>query len=518
MGRSSRPYLIGIDLGTSTTKVAGFAVDGELLGIVRSATPTTRLPHGGAEHDADDLWLTTARLIRELVTSLSAQHHPVAIAAASVGEAGVPVDMSGQAVRPVIAWFDARTRAQAEWWMNAIGLDAVHRVSGQSIDPHYGVNKLMWVRDNEPEAFARTARWLSMGDLIVHRLAGVFVTDRTLASRTMVYDQAADAWSSTLLAEAGLKSALFPPVVAAGTLVGGVTREAARATGLREGLPVVVGGHDRLCGAFAARGSTPSSVDSTGSAEALVVPLDTYVEQGAEEAGYVACYADVVPGRYVFSARVGYAGSLLDWFRSAIVGPPSSPEVSYAQLIEEIPRPLAFSGLLVFPSFGRVITPFWDPASAPGLIAGLTLSTDRGRLFQALLEGISYSLRASVDLVERLNGRTLPTLRVEGGATKNSIWMQLKSDILGRPIEVVRLREATAQGAALLAGVGAGVYPSHHAAASTPKTEIEDVYPDPARTATYRTVFDRAYMNLAPALSAVNRVLVEKSNQVGQNG
>ena len=96
--------------------------------------------------------------------------------------------------------------------------------------------------------------------------------------------------------------------------------------------------------------------------------------------------------------------------------------------------------------------------------------------------------------------------------------MQLKSDILGRPIEVVRLREATAQGAALLAGVGAGVYPSHHAAASTPKTEIEDVYPDPARTATYRTVFDRAYMNLAPALSAVNRVLVEKSNQVGQNG
>jgi len=271
----------------------------------------------------------------------------------------------------------------------------------------------------------------------------------------------------------------------------------------------VAGGHDRLCGAYAARGGGDAAIDSVGSAEALVVPIGTYDSRGAADAGYVACYADVVPGGYVYSARVGYAGALLDWYLSLLRDDRTGSEITYEDMVSRIPRPLSFSGLLVFPSFGRVVTPFWDPAAATGLVAGLTITTDQGRLAQALLEGICYSLRASVELIQGLTGARIDRLRIEGGPTRNDVWMQLKADVLGRPVGVVKLEESTALGVALLGGVGVGVYPSHLAAAENIAASVTSLEPDRRRATIYRTVFEDAYMAVPGAVDKVNRVLLE---------
>jgi sugar (pentulose or hexulose) kinase len=510
------PVLIGVDVGTSTIKVGAFDDRGGLLALRRGGTPTTRLGGGLVEHDADALWGTTSSLLRDLVGELGNASRIAGLAVASVGEASLPVDARGRALRPAIAWYDTRAGAEAAWWADQVGPDRINRITGQSLDPHYGVNKLMWVRAHEPAVFRATQHWLSIADFIVLQLTGEVATDPTLASRTLAWDQRTQAWSAELLAEVDLDPRLFPRVAQSGSAVGGVRPEAAGETGLRAGTVVVLGGHDRLCGAYAVRSGSRTLVDSTGSAEAVVMPVGEYVERTAEEAGHVACYADVVPVQYVLSARVGYAGALVDWFRRLVADAPAGgsaePEeappddlAAVEALTRLIPAPLDLSGLMVYPSFGRVVTPVWDPRTAPGVIHGLTLAHGRGHVFQALLEGICYSLRRNLEWLVELGAAPGGTLRVEGGATRNPVWMQLKADITGLAVEAVALPEPTALGAALLAGIGAGVYADHRAAGHAVKVPFATWLPDAARTARFDRAYRTGYLPLADALIRLAR-------------
>ena len=517
----SPPVLVGVDVGTSSIKVAAFDEHGGLLALRRGPTPTTRLGGGLVEHDAEALWSNTALLLRGLATELGDASRIVGLAVASVGEAGLPVDARGRALRPAIAWYDARASDEATWWTEQVGADQINRITGQSVDPHYGVNKLMWVRANEPAVFRATRHWLSIADFIVLRLTGEVVTDPTLASRTMAWDQRSRSWSEELLSAAAIDPRLLPPVVPSGSIVGHVRPDAARQTGLAAGTIVASGGHDRLCGAYAVRSGRQILVDSTGSAEAIVVPVAEFVERTAEKAGHVACYADVVPGQYVLSARVGYAGALVDWFRrlvgdsSGLGAESQEPDpdgmATLEALTKLIPTPLDWSGLMVYPSFGRVVTPVWDPRTAGGAILGLTLAHGRGHLFQALLEGICYSLRRNVEWLEELGAPPVETLRVEGGATRNPVWMQLKADISGHAIEAVQIPEPTALGAALLAGVAAGVYADHRAAGAAVEVPCTTWLPDPARQERFDRAYRTSYLPLADSLIGIAQTMPLKA-------
>jgi xylulokinase len=505
-GGGRQPALIGIDLGTSAIKVCAFDARGNLLCLERGTTPTQRLANGWAQHDPEELWLATARLLGRVCEAVASQNAIEAVAVASVGEAGVAVDGAGNAVYPAIAWFDGRSHDEAAFWEEATGASAINRITGQPLDPHYGVNKLLWLRRHEPAAFAAARQWLSLADFIVLRLCGVYATDQSLASRTMLFDQKRRDWSSDLLSVAGLSRDLLPPALAGGTRVGGISAGASAACGLRQGTPVVLAGHDRLCGAFAASGGSNIPIDSTGSAEAVILPVDRYVERSTEEARFVSCYADIVPGRYIYSARVGYAGALIDWLRRDFFSG-SEGELSSEALESAIPRPLAYSGLLIYPSFGRIIAPFRDPESRRGAILGLTIDHHRGHVYQAFLEGICLSLRANLDWLEQLSGRPIARIRVEGGPTRSSVWLGLKADVTGRTGESVDIEEPTALGAALLAGVGVGLFADHQAAGAALSLTIATVQPDPARAVVYERVYHEAYLKLPAALAGFNRVL-----------
>jgi len=492
----SETALVAIDVGTSSIKVTAFDPAGALLAAHRAETPTDRFPDGRAEHDVDLLWAAVARLVGTVVADLP-RHDVAAVAVASVGEAGVPLDGDGAPVRPAFAWFDARGGEAAAWWREAAGAAEVYAVTGQPLDAFYSVNRLLWMRDHEPGAFARTRHWLGLGDLVVLRLAGVHATDFSLASRTLCFDQARLGWSDALLGLAGLDRALFPEAVGAGARVGAVTASAAAATGLRAGTPVVAGGHDRLCAAFAVRGVAPLAVDSTGSAEAVVVPVADFAAATRQDPPVVSCGADVVPGQYALSARVGYATALTDWYAREVARGALPADIDAA-----VAWPLRFSGLLAYPSFGRLLAPGWDERARTGAIFGLTLRHTAADILQALVEAVGYSLRANLDWLERHLGRPIEGIRVEGSLVRSRVWMQLKADVTGRPMEAAGIREATSLGAALLAGIGAGVYPDHAAAAAAVDRDLTRWAPSPL-SRTYADVYERAFGALPDLIAAV---------------
>jgi xylulokinase len=503
----SRPALLGIDLGTSSIKVAAFDLQGQIMVLRRRETPTWRGPEGWAEHDPEALWSATRVLLKEVREALPRTASIESIACTSVGEAGVALDGQGAAVRPAIAWFDTRSAEEAEYWKEAAGMAAVNRITGQPIDPHYGVNKLLWMRKHEPGAFAATRKWLSLADFILLRLGGSYATDRSLASRTMLFDQQRLAWSQELLSLAGLDPGLLPEVHVAGTKVGGLLPAVAAETGIHAGTPVAHAGHDRLCGALAARAGKAIAVDSTGSAEAIVLPVSTYVPRSAQEAGFVSCYADVVPDQYIYSARVGYAGALVDWMRRELGAPGAGEETMTAEALEAaIPRPLRYSGLLVYPSFGRTLAPAWNPAARGGAILGLTLAHGRPHIYQALLEGICFSLRNRLDWLQTLSEQPIEGIRVEGGVLRSNLWLQLKADIAGRAIEAVQLDEPTALGAALLAGVSVGAYSSHTAASHALSAKIKVFWPEPARRSQFERIYKEAFLKLPDLIGAVGEI------------
>ncbi|MBN2113760.1 MAG: hypothetical protein JW785_06500 [Acidimicrobiia bacterium] len=496
--------LLGLDAGTREVRAGAFAPDGALLALARRPTPTSRPRPGWADVDPDALWRAAAATLREVVGALPSGTVPAAVAAATVGEAGLPVDAHGRALRPIIAWFDIRATGYAAYWERTLGSARVYAISGQTLDGLFGANKAMWVRDQEPEVWERAAAWLSTEDWLILKLTGSPYTDYSVAARTMLFDREKRTWSAELLEAAGLEARLMPPAGQSGTMVGQVTPEAAAATGVRAGTPVVLGGHDHVCATFVAGGAEGMPVDSTGSAEALVASVARAPAGDLGLAAHVNCYADVMPGRMVLLASVGLAGGLVDWLRREVWRWPDDEPNAYARMFGEIRAPLRPTGVMCFPQFGRGASPRFEPERARGAFVGLTTGHSRGDLLQAVLESSCFSLRHNLDWMAEHLGVTSPRVRVLGGAVNIPLWMQLKATITGREFEVAEAGEPAALGAAVLGGVGAGVYPDHTAGAAAVSDACvgsgELVGPDATLAGAYRALYERAWLRLPDQL------------------
>lgn len=496
--------LIGLDAGTREVRAGAFTPEGVLLALARRPTPTARPRPGWADVDPEALWQAAAAAVHEAVALLPRGTEVAALAPATVGEAGLPVDGRGRALRPIIAWFDTRAAAYARRWEEALGAARVYTLSGQTIDGLFGANKAMWVRDHEPEVWSQAAAWLSTEDWLILKLTGAPATDYTMASRTMLFDRARRQWSGELLAAAGVEPRLMPPAAPSGTVVGRVTAEAAAATGLPGGTPVVLGGHDHLCAAFAARGGEDVPVDSTGTAEALVTSASEPPAGDPGLAAHVTCYPDVVPGRAALVASVGLAGGLVDWLRREVWGWEDEVPEAYARMLAEMKRPLRPTGVMCFPQFGRGASPRWEPDRARGAFVGLTSAHSRGDLLQAVLEATCFSLRQNLEWLETHLGREVARVRVLGGAVRSPQWLELKRAVTGRRFEVVEAEEPAALGAAVLGGVGIGVYQSHAAGAAAvaravlPATATAEA--DPVQVEVYRTLYERLWLQLPDRL------------------
>ena len=500
---TTEPLLVGADIGTTNIKVVAFSPDGRVVAQASTPTPTRYPRPGWAYHDPEELWRSFVTALRRVTEGVNDAGRIVSIAVASLAEAAVPLDARGQPTHDVIAWFDNRTQPQAEWLERTVGQDRLFGLTGLSLQPIFGLCKLLWLRENEPEAFGRTASWLNMADYIAYRLSGVPATDYSLASRTLALDLARLRWADDLLQEVGIPPTVFAPLRPSGSPLGPVEADAAAATGLPGSARVAVGGHDHVCGALAVGVVDPGTMlNSLGTAEALFLPLEsplTDPEVGRQ--GYTQG-AHVTGGYYVLGGQYT-SGASVEWFRDAFGGA-SDYETLNA---EAEATPAGSLGVSFLPHLRLANPPNDDPRSR-GAFVGLSTDTKRGALFRAVLEGLAFEARSSLEpLLGHSKVAEPENIYAIGGPTQNRLLMDIKATVLGQTITVFEAREATSLGAAILGGVGAGIYADVPSAPRELHHTTTAIDPVEDQVALYEALFDQVYQQVYPALRPLHHTI-----------
>ncbi len=507
---TSDPLLTGLDVGTTNIKALIFTPDGHPVAQASLPTPAHSPQPGWAYYKPEELWQTTAAALRQATAQVDARRI-VSIAVASMGEAGVPLDAANQPLYPAIAWFDARTHPQAAWLDQTIGKDRLFAVTGLSLQPIFGLCKLLWLKQNEADIFARAVRWLNIADYIAFRLSGQQATDYSLASRTLALDITRRQWSQDILAQAGIGADLYAPLCPSGTPLGVVTPEAAAATGLPETAQVAAGGHDHVCGALAAGVTQPGvALNSLGTSETVFVSLEKpLAAPNLGRQGYTQG-AHVVAGLYYVFGALYTAGACVEWFRSAL-----ADSRDYAALIAEAEAvPPGSEGLCFLPQLQLASPPYDDPL-ARGAFIGLSTETSRAAMFRAVMEGTAYDSRLMLESLLAYEGvPELQAIHAIGGATRNALWMQIKASVLNRALNVTQVSEAASRGAAMLGGLGAGVYPDVAAALQLLRRESTRVEPAAEQVGVYDAIYQRVYRALYPALRPFHQTLQQIKESV----
>jgi len=507
------PLLVGVDVGTTNIKAVIFEPDGQTVAEASLPTPTHYPRLAWAYHDPEELWQSTAQALRQATGQLGYANRIVGVAVASMAEAAVPLDSFGRPTYEAIAWFDRRTQPQAEWLERTIGKDRLFAITGLSLQSIFGLCKLLWLKENQQQAFARTVRWLNVADYIAYRLSAVPATDYSLASRTLALDLRRLQWAQELVREVGLSPDLFAPLCPSGTRLGPVTPEATAVTGLPPSAQVAVGGHDHVCGALAVGVVEPGvMLDSMGTAEALCIPLEQPITDPAlGRQGYTQG-AHVVAGHYYVFGGQYTSGASVDWWRGVLgkeVGC-ADQQVSYATLIAEAEQvPPGSLGICFLPHLRRANPPYQDPKGR-GAFIGLSADVRRGALFRAILEGLAYESRQNLEPLLAYPGvAALRDIYAIGGSTRNHLLMQIKATVLNRTITVAKVAEATSLGAAILGGLGAGIYADVPSALGSLRCAQNHVEPVADQVDLYEACFRQVYQRIYPTLRCLHHTIYQ---------
>ncbi len=505
MRGTGEALLVGVDAGTTNTKAVVFDAVGRVVASASEPTPIDYPRPAWAEYDGEVLWRTAAAAIRAALGQLADRDRVAGVCFASMGETAVPIDRGGEATGPAIAWFDKRATAELETLVAAVGQDRLFAVSGLAPEPIYGLSKLLWHRQHRPEAFARTVKWLNTADYLAWRTCGEMATDYSLACRTYAFDLARLTWSDEVLAAVGVEPSLFAPLVPSGTALGRVSEAGAAATGLPRDCLVAAGGHDHIVGAIAADAMRQGVLlTSTGTTEASLMGVDRPCRDPAlGRAGYAQGIAYVEAPVWYVIGGLFTAGGAIDWFRERVAG-----AADYAELVAAAAAAPAGSNGVVFLPHLRLGTAPWPNPRAKGAFLGLSTDVGRGDLFRAVLEGIAADSRHCAEAMAALLGVGPPeAIRVIGGLTKNPLYMRIKAAMLGRSVTVVDLPDSVAAGAALLAGLGAGVFASQAAAVQAMRGGEQVVDNDPVTTGVYERLYRAVHLPAAPAVRPLHDAL-----------
>jgi xylulokinase len=489
--------IISHDLGTTGDKATLVSDEGQVVAAVTMAYGTDFGPRGKAEQDAEAWWRAVCAATRDLLARAGLDPAEVEVVSFSGQMMGaVLLDGAGDPVRPAIIWADTRSVAETATLVERVGMERGYTITGHRLNPTYSLSKIMWVREHEPEAFARTQRVVLAKDFVAYRLTGVLATDPSDASSTNAYDQAAGDWSAELLEAAGLARSLFPDIVASTAVLGTVTAEAAAASGLRAGTPVVMGGGDGPMGALGAGIIAPESgaYAYLGSSSWVSVAADAPLHDPLMR---TMTFNHVVPGRYVPTATMQAGGASLQWVVDTLA--PGQPDRYPRLLAEAADVQASEDGLYFLPHLLGERSPYWNPA-ARAVFAGLGRHHGPAHLTRAVLEGVAFNLgtglRAFVE-----NGTAIDAVDAIGGAANSPLLLQIFADVWGVPVSRRDLvDEATAVGAAIVGGVGVGIF-DDFAVAGRFSAQLSSQHPDPVRHRRYEgehALFLEAYQRLEP--------------------
>ena len=498
---SSDPLLIGIDVGTTNIKALIFDPRGHEIARAQAKTPTHHPQLEWAYYKPDELWETVCGILKKAIAQIDNPANIAGIATASIGETGIPIDKRGNPTGHAIAWFDQRTRPQCEQLRKTLDRDELFSLTGLPLQPIFSLCKILWIREHQPETFARTATWLNTADYIAFRLSGIPATDYSLASRTLAFDLHRRQWANDLLSEVHLSPNLFAPLCTAGTDLGPILPDIARETGLPRHTRICAGGHDHICGALAVGVTEPGTMlNSLGTAEALCLPIFQPLTDPQIGRQNFTIGAHVAPDQYYFLGGLFTSGASIEWFRSLF-----GEGADYTTLISEAREsPPGSLGVGFLPQL-RFTNPPHAEAIARGTFIGLTPDVNRGTLFRAILEGLSMEMRHIIEASKSHSGvPETKNIVAIGGGIRNQLLMQIKATVLNQPIALAEMDEATALGAAVLAGLGTGVYTDVANALHTLDTPMQTIHPIPEQVAYYNTIYNRVHKKIYPAVQGLH--------------
>jgi len=406
----------------------------------------------------------------------------------------VLLDDSDSVIRPALIWCDQRSQAQVDSINASVGKATVLTCIANPVLTGFTLPKLLWVRDNEPHAFARVRKILLPKDYVRFKLTGQYVSDVSDASGTALFDVVRRRWSNELVQRLGLDAGILPRVLESQEVSGVVSRAAAAGTGLTEGTPVVAGAGDQAASAvgngIVESGRVSCTIGTSGVVFAHTA-APTY-----DPAGRVHTFCHAVPGAWHVMGVTQGAGLSLQWFRRNL-----APDVEYDTLTAEAANaPAGSQGLYWLPYLMGERTPHLD-ASARGGWIGLTAKHTRADLIRSLLEGVAYSQKDCLDIIEGM-GVTVDSVRLSGGGARSGFWRQMFADVLGRSVATLETEEGSAYGAALLSMVGTGQYASVREVCSTVIHETASLAPHAAEVDLYARGH-RFYQALYPALKVI---------------
>lgn len=455
-------YVLGIDVGTSSAKIGLVTPDGSILRIASHPYPISSPYPGWAEQNAEDWWTAVVHAVRQIMDKINPAYVR-AIGMSNAGGSMVLLDKRGKEIRPAISWMDARAGEQAAQLLALKGHDFWIRHTGSPFLQFWPVSKLVWLRENEPEAFARVASILHPSDYVIFRLTGEKVTDRCTACATGFYDLQSGTWNQEIASLAGISIDMLPHLGDPGSIAGFLSEQAAAMLGLNPGIPVILGAWDQACavlGAGAASGQ--DTLLSTGTAWVLThVMLELHIDPLAR--GITVQHAR--RGEYLFMLAMSNGGSIVEWYRRVFAGIASNEEEAQSSesgSLSGIPSeteiqkvPPGSDGLLFLPHFIGAVGAHPD-LDYSGCILGLRHGTGRVQIFRSILEAIAYETRWGLEVLFDLAGPA-SQLRMIGGATRSSIWPQIVADVTGLPIVIPRQTECAVLGAAKLAQEAVGI-------------------------------------------------------------
>jgi len=504
--------LLGIDIGTTGVKAALFAAnDGHVLSSAFVDYPLFHPQPGWAEQNPEDWWQATLAATRSCLAN-GAQHGVTPADVRGVGLSGqmhgvVLLDETYKVLRPCIIWADQRSEAQCRWMTEKVGASRLIELVSNPALPGFSAPKALWVRDNEPEIFARTRTIILPKDYIRFRLTGILAMEISDAAGTCLLDVKHGIWSREVLEAIGFDPALLPPVVAADVVCGSITGEVAELTGLLPGTPVAGGGADNACGAVGNGVVRPGwALVSIGTSGVLLAYAATPQVDVSGPVPRVHTFNHAVPGAWYLMGVTQGAGLSLRWVRDNIGLPESALERwtgfdAYELLVKEAEGvPAGSDGLTFLPYLQGERTPHLDAYARGGWI-GLTASHDRRHLIRAVLEGVAFSLKDCYAIL-REQGLELEQMRATGGGAKSHTWRQIIADVLGVELVTTNAQEGPAFGAALLAGVAGGIYASVQQACEATVRVVDHTRPRPEFEGAYTRAYEQ-YRALYPALKPI---------------
>lgn len=466
------PLLVGLDIGTSGVRAQVFAQSGECIAEGRATFATSYPGAGRAEQQPSDWWQATVTALREIASQLGSTIQSIA----GIGLSGQCPTFtyllpSGHTAGPGLLYQDNRAVAEADALIRLFGAAAIHQRTGQAPSPFYVLPKLLWYKQQAEDQLPVGAMLVQPRDLIGWHLTGRCATDPTHAACTLAYDLLAHTWATDWLAETGLATLRWPEILAPDEVLGYLSPEAAAATGLRHGTPVVIGAADSICAAYGTQAIEAGVLcEVTGTSTCLHLTIT----QPASDAA-VNTYPHALPGLWYAELGLNTTGGALAWLATLLEKP-------YAQLFEETgqAQPGA-EGLYFLPHLSGGER---DQPQRQGAFVGLQLAHATPHLARALMEGIAYALRQRVETLTS-SGEKITRVISCGGAARSPLWAQIKADILGLPVSMVAPADTTTWGAALLAGKALGI-----SLAASPFT-LTEFQPLAHHAEVYRSCYER---------------------------